>query len=102
MNKLTSTQRHYLRSQAHHIEPVVLIGKNGITDGTIELVNKALNARELIKIKFREYKDEKKSLSLQLAKSTKSHIVGIIGHTVILFRQNADPEKQTIQLSALK
>ena len=100
MNKLSSTQRNYLRSQAHHLEPVVLIGKNGITDGTIKSVNKALDARELIKIKFREYKDEKKSLAYQLTESTESHIVGSIGHTVIVFRQNPDPEKQNIRLPA--
>ena len=56
MNNLSSTQRSFLRSQAHHLEPVVLIGKNGVSIGTIESVNKALEARELIKIKFREYK----------------------------------------------
>ena len=98
MNKLSSTQRSYLRSQAHHLEPVVLIGKNGITDVTIEAVNQALDARELIKIKFREFKDEKKSLSHKLAESTDSHIVGTIGHTVILFRQNPDKEKQNYKL----
>ncbi len=96
MNNLSSSQRSFLRSQAHHLEPVVLIGKNGVTDGTIEAVNKALETRELIKIKFREYKDEKKSLAYQLAESTESHIVGTIGHTVIVFRQNPDPEKQNI------
>ena len=98
MNKLSSTQRSYLRSQAHHLEPVVLIGKNGITDGTIESVNKALEARELIKIKFREYKEEKKSLSHHISESTESDVVGTIGHTVILFRQNPDREKQNYKL----
>ena len=100
MNQLSSSQRSFLRSQAHHLEPVVLIGKNGVTDGTIEAVNKALDSQELIKIKFREYKDEKKSLSYQLAESTASHMVGTIGHTVIVFRQNPDPEKQNIRLPA--
>ena len=98
MNKLTSYQRSYLRSQAHHLEPVVLIGRKGITDGAIESVNKAIKTQELIKIKFREYKDKKKSLSHKLAKSTESHIVGTIGHTVILFRQNPDSEKQIYKL----
>ena len=98
MNKLSSVQRSYLRSQSHHLKPVVLIGKNGITDGTLETVNRALDSRELIKIKFREYKDEKKYLSHQLAESTESHIVGNIGHTVILFRQNPDREKQNYKL----
>ena len=98
MNKLNSSQRSYLRSQAHHLEPVVLIGKNGFTEGANELINNALGARELIKIKFREYKDEKQSLSEQIAEETESQVVGIIGHTVILFRQNPDPEKQHFQL----
>ena len=102
MNNLSISQRSYLRSQAHHLEPVVLIGKNGITDGTLKTVNTALNTRELIKIKFREYKDEKQSLSPKIAKLTESHIVGIIGHTVILFRQNPNPEKQNIHLPDLK
>ena len=48
MNNLSSSQRSYLRSQAHHIEPVVLIGKHGITDGTIETIDRVLEARELI------------------------------------------------------
>ena len=98
MNNLSSSQRSYLRSQAHNLEPVVIIGKNGITNGTIETVKKALDARELIKIKFREYKDEKQSLSHQIAESTESHVVGMIGHTVILFRQNPSPEKQNIHM----
>ena len=102
MNKLNSTQRSYLRSQAHHLEPLVLIGKNGVTDGTIEAVNKALNARELIKIKFREFKDHKKSISDEIAASANCHVVGMIGHTVILFRQNPDPEKQNICLPGIK
>ena len=98
MNQLSSSQRSFLRSKAHHLEPVVLIGKNGVTDGAIEAVNKALDTRELIKIKFREYKDEKKSLSYQLAESTESHIVGTIGHTVILFRKNPDIDSQNYKL----
>ena len=93
MNNLSSSQRSYLRSQAHHLEPVVLIGKNGITVGTIEMVNKAFEARELIKIKFREFKDNKQSISDEIAASSNCHVVGMIGHTVILFRQNPIPEK---------
>ena len=98
MNKLNSSQRSYLRSQAHHLEPVVLIGKNGLTEGANKLINNALRARELIKIKFCEYKDEKQSLSEQIAEETESQVVGIIGHTVIRFRQNPDSEKQHFQL----
>ena len=84
MINLTSSQRSYLRSLAHHLAPVVIIGNNGVTRGTIETIKKSLDSRELIKIKFREFKDEKKSLSHQIAKSTGSDVVGMIGHTIIL------------------
>ena len=102
MNNISSSDRSFLRSQAHHLEPVVLIGKNGISDGTVEAVNKALEARELIKIKFREFKDNKQSISDEIAASANCHVVGMIGHTVILYRQNSDPEKQNIRLPGLK
>ena len=102
MNNLSSSQRSYLRSQAHHLEPVVLIGKHGITDGTIESINRILEVRELIKIKFREFKDEKLKLSGKIAELTNSEIVGIIGHTLIIFRPNPDSEKQQIHFPAKK
>ena len=98
MNNLSSSQRSYLRSQAHHLEPVVLIGKHGITDGTIESIDRVLEARELIKIKFREFKDEKLSLSEKITELTNSQIVGVIGHTVIIFRQNPDSDKRKIHI----
>ena len=98
MNNLSSSQRSYLRSQAHHLEPVVLIGKHGITDGTIESIDRVLEARELIKIKFREFKDEKLSLSEKIVELTNSQVVGVIGHTVIIFRQNPDSDKRQIHI----
>ena len=99
---MDSRIRKLLRRRAHHLEPIVLIGKNKITDGTINNINKALETRELIKIKFREFKDEKLSLSEIIAKITHSEIVGIIGHTLILFRQNPDSEKQQVHFPAKK
>ena len=98
MNNLSSSQRSYLRSQAHHLEPVVLIGKHGINDGTIESIDRVLETRELIKIKFREFKDEKLSLSEKITKLTNSQVVGVIGHTVIIFRQNPDSDKRQIHI----
>ena len=98
MNNLSSSQRSYLRSQAHHLEPVVLIGKYGIADGTIESIDRVLEARELIKIKFREFKDEKLSLSEKITKLTNSQVVRVIGHTVIIFRQNPDSDKRQIHI----
>ncbi len=43
-----------LKAQAHHLKPIVLVGKNGITDSILKEIDAALEAHELIKIKFLE------------------------------------------------
>ena len=98
MEKINSSQRSYLKSQAHHLNPVVLIGKNGLNDGAIDLINKALDKRELIKIKFRDFKDNKRSLSEEITMKTDSILVSIIGHTLIIFKENLNSEKRHLKL----
>ena len=46
---ITSKQRAYLRSLTNKIEPIVYIGKAGITENLIEQVSDALEAREIVK-----------------------------------------------------
>ena len=98
MNKLTSANRKYLRSLAHHIDPAVLIGKNGINNGVINSIEIALNSKELIKIKFRDFKDQKKNLSEDIERLTNSNIVGIIGNILILYRQSHYPDNIKIRI----
>ncbi len=98
MKKLTSKNRKTLRSLAHHLEPVVLIGKNGVNDGVINSINLALNTKELIKIKFRDFKDDKINLSEFIEKKTNSYKVGTIGNTIILFRESDEQENRKIKL----
>ena len=98
MKNLKSSQRSYLKGQAHHLEPVIHIGKSGLTEGIIHSINIALLAKELIKIKFREFKDDKQEISDQIATETSSIVVGIIGHILILFKQNPDLDKHKYRL----
>ena len=98
MKNLNSSQRSYLKGQAHHLEPTIHIGKNGLTDGTIHAINTALLAKELIKIKFLAFKNVKQGIAEKIAIDTLSFIVGIIGNTLILFKQNPHSEKQEYQL----
>ena len=98
MKNLNSSQRSYLKGQAHHLEPMIHIGKNGLTDGTIHGINTALSTNELLKIKFREFKDHKQEIAEKIATETLSVIVGIIGHTLVLYKQNPNPEKQKYHL----
>ena len=98
MGKLTGHQRKFLKGKAHKMDPVVMVGKNGISDSLIKLTDDALRSHELIKIRFIEFKDKKKTLLDEIAERTVSEAVGMIGHVAILYRQNPDEEKRKIVL----
>ena len=101
MSTLNSSQRKYLRSQAHHLDPVVIIGKKGVTDDVIQSIDIAIAARELIKIRFNDFKEEKKTITEEIAERTNSEVAGIIGHIAILYREHEDPEKRKYDLPLL-
>ena len=98
MKNLNSSQRSYLKARAHHLKPVIHIGKSGLTDGSIHSINVALSAKELIKVKLQDFKNDKQELADKITTETLSLIVGIIGHTLIIFKQNPNPEKQKYRL----
>ena len=98
MEQLKGSQRKYLRSQAHHLKPLVIIGRNGINEQVIGSVDLALKDHELIKVKFGEFKEAKKEISAEIAQATKSELVGIIGNIAIFYRQHPQTEKRKIKI----
>lgn len=98
MEKLNSAAIKYLKSQAHHLDPVVLIGQNGLTDSVIAKTDQVLTSHELIKVKFLDFKEEKKELIGKLTDSTDSQFVGMVGHVATLYRPNPEEDKRKIRL----
>jgi RNA-binding protein len=95
---LTQTQRQYLRKIAHDLRPNAQVGKNGLTESVIASIGQALDAHELIKVKFMDFRDEKNELSELLAEQLGAHLVAMIGNIAILYRQQRDPEKRRVIL----
>ena len=98
MIELTSKQRKYLEKLAHNIEPVVIVGAAGVTEGVTKMVAEMLNAHELIKVKFNEYKDDKRELTEQLCNETGATLVRVIGNRAILYLPNEKEENRKIIL----
>jgi RNA-binding protein len=98
MKQLTNAQKQHLRRAAHELRPVVQIGKNGLTEQLWAATEHELAAHELIKVKFMDFRDEKKELSEEIAERTGSLLVGLIGNIAIVYRQQADPAKRKIRL----
>ena len=100
MNELKVSQKKYLRGLAHNLNPSAFVGQKGLTEALIEEIDNALEAAELIKVKFNDFKDKenKNSLTSKISEATKSHIAGMIGHVAILYRPCKNQEKQQIKL----
>jgi len=98
MEKMKGSTRKYLRSLAHHLKPVVIVGKNGVSSQLIASTEVALNDHELIKVKFGEFKEAKKEISAEIAQATKSELIGIIGNIAIFYRPHPQTEKRKIKI----
>lgn len=96
--ELTAKQKKTLRDLAHALKPVVLIGKNGMTQNLVSALESALAHHELVKIKFIGFKDEKREIVEALAGCTGARVIVITGNTAVLFRQNEDIEKRIIAI----
>jgi RNA-binding protein len=99
---LKGFQKKHLRGLAHSLKPVVQIGREGITEGVIRSIDECLFRHELIKVKFTDFKEkgQKEVITGEFSGKTGSELIGMIGHTAILYRQQADPEKRKIAFPA--
>lgn len=87
---LTTKQRKYLRALAHHLDPVVRIGQHGLTTGVAAEAGRALASHELIKVKVDAEGNARKQLAEELAETTQSELVGLVGKIVMLYRRRDD------------
>jgi len=92
---LEGFQRRHLRGLANPLRPLVHVGAAGVTENVIAATDRALADHELVKVRLHEPED-KHAMAEALAEGTGAHLAGVIGHTVILYRRNA--ERPRIQL----
>ena len=84
-------ERAELRAEAHHLDPTVHVGQQGLTPTVIGALDDALRTRELVKIKLGNKDDTKpKDIASSLALATNAAVVQVIGRTATLFRENPD------------
>jgi len=97
---LTGKEKKYLKSLAHPLVPVVQLGKEGLSAQAIAAVDIELMRHELIKVKIGNNSGlEKGEAAATLVASTGSHLVQVIGKTVVLYRANPKrPKEQRIRL----
>ena len=96
---MTSKQRAYLKGLAMTMDPILQLGKGGLTPENTAAVDEALAARELIKITvLKNCLDDGRSIAEVLAERTHSQVVQVIGRKIVLYRPAKDETKRKIVL----
>ena len=95
---LSPQARSYLKAEAHVLRPVVQIGKSGLSESVVREVASSISAHELIKVKVMADKEDKAIMAEEVAKSTSSALVEVLGNIIILFKPNKDPAKRKFKL----
>ena len=87
---LTARERAHLKARAHPLEPSVQVGHGGLTDGVAAEIDRALKARELIKVKILADRDARDEIAKAIRARTDSAIVQQLGKVVVLWRPKPD------------
>ncbi len=91
------TQKKTLRQAAHHLDPTVWIGKNGITENVIKEITYALDHHELIKIKILQVEKKERGINIKkICMDTNAELISNIGNVLTLYKKNTKNSDQEI------
>ena len=92
---LTNAQKKFLRRIGHDLNPMVYIGKEGLSETVVSAIDDSLRYHELIKVKIiNTDKITKHEAAEQVPSRTGSLLVQLIGKTLLLFRPNTEKKKE--------
>ncbi|MFT4412711.1 ribosome assembly RNA-binding protein YhbY [Fredinandcohnia humi] len=88
---LTGKQKRFLRSKAHHLDPIFQVGKGGVNENMVKQISDALEARELLKVSvLQNCEDDRDTVAEELSKGAKAELVQIIGNTIVLYKESKE------------
>ncbi|SDH92553.1 ribosome assembly RNA-binding protein YhbY [Nitrosomonas sp. Nm132] len=100
MLKLSTSQRRSLAARAHHINPIVIIGKDGLSVGVMSELDKGLSSHELIKIKILNGDRKMRTLLLeQVCQQLNALPINHIGRILVIYRPETEEKRSTTEAS---
>lgn len=86
---ITTKQRAHLRALGNALEPVMQIGKDGLSDNSLTAIRQVLEAREIAKFRvLQNCDDDPKILANQIAQQINADVVQVIGKIFILYKRS--------------
>ena len=91
---MTSKERAAWRAKANSLEPIIQIGKEGITDNLVNQIDDTLDTRELIKVRvhLETAPDAPRKFADEIGEKLGADVIQVIGGVIVLYRK-ADPDK---------
>ncbi|RUO41417.1 ribosome assembly RNA-binding protein YhbY [Pseudidiomarina aestuarii] len=88
---LSNKQKQHLKSLAHSLKPVVLLGANGLTEGVMAEIELALDHHELIKVRVPgEDREEREAIYATIVAHTGAHRVQVVGKILTLYKPSPE------------
>lgn len=84
--ELTGAMRRELKGRAQRLEPVVFVGKAGVSAEVLGALDEALKDHGLVKVRFAAFKDERRAMSERLAEESGAALVTVLGHVAVFYR----------------
>ena len=95
---MKTLDKKQLKSQAHSLKPVVMIGQAGLTHAVLAEIENALDCHELIKVKIRAERDERKLISEKICQNTQAELIQTIGQILVIYRLNPKKSQHNLKL----
>ena len=98
VEELSNREIRELKARAQRLKPMLKVGREGLSPAFRKAVDEALAHHELVKLKFEEFKEQRKELAPTLAREVSAALIMQVGHVVVLFRrkaQSADGDAKT-------
>ena len=90
MSGLSPAERQELKGRAHKLDPVVIVGGDGLTEAVIAEIDRSLKSHELIKVRVNADRRGRDALFKEICAKTGAQPVQHIGKVLVLFKENPE------------
>ena len=91
---MNSEQLKQMKTKAHDLKPVIMIGQAGLTEAVSKEIELALDIHELIKIKVRAEREDRKQIQQQICTETNAELIQSIGQVIVIYRKKPEQAKK--------
>ena len=92
MVPLANPEIRKLKAKGQLLEPIVRVGKGGLTPAVLQATEQALTSRELIKIRFDHERDERDALAGKIVEATGAALIMHVGKVAVFYRPKPSTE----------